>query len=268
VSEPTQPTLSDVDAWGRSEHFRQLARKAGGFHYRCWFRVQWEGFDRIPSQGGALLIANHAGAIPPDAPMIMHGIEERTGRPVYGLADYWFRTVPFVGTLWNRGGGVPAHPQNAHRLLQDDGQLVLVFPEGRSGPGKLAKERYQLRRFGRGGFVETAMRAGVPIVPIAVLGAEEAMPILYKMSAAARLLHAPYIPVTANHLLFGPVLGFFVYLPAKFRFRVLDPVRFDVEPGLERYPRSRVVEEAEKIRLALQRELNEMVAHRRSIWVG
>ena len=97
--EAANPRRDDVDAWGRSEHFRQLARKLGAFYYDRWFRVEWEGLEKIPSTGGALLIANHAGAIPPDAPMIMQGIETELGRPVYGLADYWFRTLPVVGTL-------------------------------------------------------------------------------------------------------------------------------------------------------------------------
>ena len=106
----------------------------------------------------------------------MHGIEKELGRPVYGLADYFFRTVPVVGTLWARAGGVSARPANAYRLLQEQHQLALVFPEGTKGPSKSFTDRYQLRRFGRGGFVEIAMRAGVPVIPIAVVGSEEAMP--------------------------------------------------------------------------------------------
>ncbi|MGH9035433.1 MAG: lysophospholipid acyltransferase family protein, partial [Acidimicrobiia bacterium] len=174
---PSTPTagLSDVDSWGRSERLRSLTRTLFDPMYRHWFRAEWEGLERIPRQGGALLVANHAGAIPSDAPVIMHGIESELGRPVYGLADYFFRSVPVVGTLWSRAGGVAAHPDNAQRLLHDEGQLVLVFPEGVKGPSKLYKDRYRLKRFGRGGFVETAMRAGVPIVPVAVMGAEESM---------------------------------------------------------------------------------------------
>jgi 1-acyl-sn-glycerol-3-phosphate acyltransferase len=263
-----EPREDDVDAWGRSEHFRRLARKVGSFYYDRWFRVEWEGLEKIPRSGGALLIANHGGAVPADAPMIMQGIETELGRPVYGLADYWFRTLPVIGTLWSRGGGVPAHPDNAYRLLHDDGQLVLVFPEGRQGPSKLSREKYQLRRFGRGGFVETAMRAGVPVVPIAVVGAEESMPILFKLPALGKALGVPYLPVTANQVLLGPVLGTLLHLPAKFRFRVLDPVTFDVEPNLERYPSSRVMEEADTIRQHIQAELYDMLAKRVSVWFG
>ncbi|MCX7622099.1 MAG: acyltransferase family protein, partial [Acidimicrobiales bacterium] len=152
---------------------RQLARRVYDPIYRHWFRAEWEGFENIPREGGALLVANHAAAIPSDAPVIMHGIETELGRPVYGLADQLFKSMPLVGTLWSRFGGVVAHPDNAYRLLREQEQLVLVFPEGSKGPGKTINQRYQLRRFGRGGFVEIAMRAGVPIVPIAVVGAEE-----------------------------------------------------------------------------------------------
>ncbi len=144
------------------------ARSSAASTTRCtsyWFRVEWEGLEKIPHHGGALLIANHAGAIPSDAPAIMHGIEEELGRPVYGLADYFFRTIPVVGTMWSRTGGVPAHPDNAYRLLHDQQQLALVFPEGTKATSKTYTDRYRLRRFGRGGFVEIAMRAGVPDHP-------------------------------------------------------------------------------------------------------
>jgi 1-acyl-sn-glycerol-3-phosphate acyltransferase len=259
---------SDVDEWGRSARARRAARRLGGFYYRKWFRVEWEGLENIPRTGGALLVANHAAALPSDAPMIMHGVEEELGRPVYGLADNFFRTIPLVGTGWSRTGGVPAHPDNAHRILHDHQQLALVFPEGTKGPSKLVSERYRLRRFGRGGFVETAMRAGVPVVPIAVVGAEESMPILFRLPSVAKALKLPYLPVTVNHLLLGPVLGSVVYLPAKFGFRVLQPVHFDVAPGLGKYPRGRIMDEAEAIRLQLQETLFDMLAHRRSIWFG
>ncbi|HNB94667.1 MAG TPA: lysophospholipid acyltransferase family protein, partial [Microthrixaceae bacterium] len=197
--------LSDVDEWGRSERMRALARRIYDPMYRRWFRTEWEGLEKIPTEGGALLVANHAGAIPSDAPVIMHGIEEELKRPVYGLADNLFRTIPVVGTLWSRVGGVPAHPDNAYRLLSEQGQLVLDFPEGVKGPAKTINERYQLRRFGRGGFVEIAMRAGVPVIPIAVVGAEESMPTLARIPYLPSLVGIPYAPLTANMLLMGPL---------------------------------------------------------------
>ncbi|HYT40181.1 MAG TPA: lysophospholipid acyltransferase family protein [Acidimicrobiia bacterium] len=259
--------LSDVDGWGRSEHMRRLIRTVYDPIYTHWFRAEWEGLERIPTSGGALLVANHAGAVPSDAPVIMHGIEKELGRAVYGLADYFFRGLPVAGTLWSRGGGVTAHPDNAHRLLHDEGQLALVFPEGVKGPSKLYRDRYQLRRFGRGGFVETAMRAGVPIVPIAVVGAEESMPILARSGTLARALRLPYLPFTANMALLGP-LGLLAYFPAKFKLRVLEPVRFDLPGGRERYPRSRIMEESEAIRTRIQEALYDMLSHRRSVWFG
>ena len=197
--------------------------------YKHWFRVEWEGFEHLPDEGGALLVANHAGAIPSDAPVIMHGIETELGRPVYGLAENLFRSLPVVGTLWSRSGGVAAHPDNAYRLLHDEQQLVLVFPEGTKATGKRFNERYQLRRFGRGGFVEIAMRAGVPVIPIAVVGAEESMPIVFKSRRARRSCsNIPYFPITANMLAVRARSGSSRYFPAKFRIRVLPPVHFDV----------------------------------------
>ncbi len=261
-------TAPDVDAWGRSESFRALTRRLYDPIYRYWLRAEWEGLEHVPLEGGALLVANHGGAIPSDAPVIMHGIETELLRPVYGLAENLFRQLPVVGTLWSRAGGVPAHPDNAYRLLHDDQQLVLVFPEGTKGTGKLVKERYRLRRFGRGGFVEIAMRAGVPVVPIAVIGNEEAMPILWKSERVAKLLGLPYFPITANQFVYGPLLGYVAPLPAKFRVRVLPPVHFDVEPGRERYNRGMVMDESERIRGLIQREVDDMLRARHSVWRG
>ena len=262
------PRRSDVDEWGRSEHMRAVARRLYDPIYRNLFRAEWSGLEKIPTEGGALLVANHAGAVPSDAPVIIHGIEEELGRPVYGLADSMFKGMPVVGTLWSRMGGVVAHPDNAYRLLKEQGQLVLVFPEGSKGPGKTYQERYQLRRFGRGGFVEIAMRAGVPVIPIAVVGAEESMPTLVNIPPLAKLLGTPYFPITANQLLFGPLLGLVAYLPAKFSLRVLDAVSFDVEPDQPRYSKSRIMEEAESIRQQIQEALHDMLRSRQSVWRG
>ena len=264
---PPEPRLQDVDEWGRSERARALLRRLYGPVYRHWFRVEWEGLEKIPRHGGALLVANHAGAIPADATVIMHGIEEELGRPVYGLADNLFRSMPLIGTVWARGGGVPAHPDNAYRLLRDQQQLVLVFPEGTKGSGKPYSQRYRLRRFGRGGFVEIAMRAGVPVIPITVVGSEEVMPILAQSPRLAKVLGVPYVPLTANMVLLGP-LGLVGYFPAKLKLRVGDPVDFDVPPEQDRYPRSRVFEEAEAIRQRMQNSLYDMLRQRRSVWFG
>jgi 1-acyl-sn-glycerol-3-phosphate acyltransferase len=264
---PGTPRLSDVDEWGRSERTRARLRKLYDPIYRRWFRVEWEGLEHIPRTGGALLVANHAGAVPTDAPLLMHGVETELQRALYVLADDIFRTIPGVGTLWARSGGVAGHPDNAYRLLRDQQELVLVFPEGTKGTGKLYRDRYHLRRFGRGGFVEIAMRSGVPIVPISIIGSEEAMPMLARSPTLARLLRVPYAPLTANMLAFGP-LGAILPFPAKFRFRVLPPVHFDVPPDQDRYPRSQVFEAAESIRGLLQDSVHDMLRQRRSVWSG
>jgi len=262
------PRRGDVDEWGRSEHMREIARRLYDPMYRRWFRVEWEGLEKIPTDGGALLVANHAGAIPSDAPAIMHGIETELSRPVYGLAEYIFRELPVVGTMWSRVGGVTAQPDNAYRLLREQKQLVLVFPEGTKGTSKNYSERYRLRRFGRGGFVEIAMRAGVPVVPIAVMGAEESMPIVFKIPQLAKAFGVPYVPVTANMLAFGPLLGGLLYFPSKFKLKVLDPIHFDVAPNQPRYSRSKVMDESESIREKIQEALYEMLRARRSVWFG
>ncbi len=267
AEEQEDPRLSDVDEWGRSERTRVLARAIYEPIYSKWFRAQWEGLEKIPTDGGALLVANHAGAIPSDAPVIMHGIEKELDRPVYGLADYFFRTVPVIGTLWARAGGVSARPANAYRLLKEQRQLALVFPEGTKGPSKSFTDRYQLRRFGRGGFVEIAMRAGVPVIPIAVVGSEEAMPVIMRLPTLAKALGVPYFPITANVLAFGP-LGVVTPFPAKIKLRVLDPVHFGVPPDQDRYSKSRIMEESEHIRSLLQEAVYDMLRDRRSVWFG
>jgi 1-acyl-sn-glycerol-3-phosphate acyltransferase len=261
------PRLSDVDEWGRSERTRAVVRALYDPIYSRWFRTEWDGLEKIPTEGGALLVANHAGAIPSDAPVIMHGIEKELERPVYGLADYFFRTIPVVGTLWARAGGVSARPANAYRLLREQNQLALVFPEGTKGPSKSYTDRYQLRRFGRGGFVEIAMRAGVPVVPIAVVGSEEAMPVVFRLPSVARALGVPYAPITANLLTMGP-LGIVMPFPAKFKLRVLDPISFDVAADQDRYSKSRIMDESEVIRNQLQDAVYDMLRDRRSIWFG
>src|ERR671929_1862374 len=143
----------ELNDWGRSERVEGfLDRTVVDFFYHQWFRCEVEGIENVPPRGGALLVSNHSGALPPDAPMIMQALrhEHPAHRPLYMLGEDWFKGYPGVGMLTNKIGLVAAHPANAQRLLHDEGKLVLVFPEGQKATRKLYWQRYRLRRFGRG----------------------------------------------------------------------------------------------------------------------
>ena len=154
----------------------------------------------MPATGGALLVSNHSGALPPDAAMIAKAIREEHPhpRPLNITVEHFFKGYPGFSMLLPKIGCVAAHPANVHRLLYDEEQLVLVFPEGRKGTEKLYKDRYRLRRFGRGGFVEAAMRARAPIVPVCVVGAEEAAPVFAQVELLQRLTGLLYFPITPD----------------------------------------------------------------------
>src|SRR3954463_15660224 len=259
-----------VDDWGRSERIEGLIDKTvAEFLYRYWFRVEVEGIENIPDDGGALLVSNHSGALPPDAPMIAKAIKEEhpRPRPLYLTVEHFFKGYPGFSMLLPKIGGVAAHPANVHRLLYDERQLVLVFPEGRKGTEKLYKDRYKLRRFGRGGFVEAAMRARAPIVPIALIGAEEAAPIFAQIPALQRLTGLIYFPITPTFPHLG-LLGMLGYLPAKFKIRFLPPVPTD-DLGDEPWEDQALVQTiAHDIRATIQEEVLDMVGKRRSVWFG
>jgi 1-acyl-sn-glycerol-3-phosphate acyltransferase len=181
--------------------------------------------------------------------------------------EHFFKGYPLFSMLLPKVGGVPAHPANVHRLLYDEEQLVLVFPEGRKGTEKLYKDRYRLRRFGRGGFVEAAMRGRAPIVPIAVVGAEEAMPAFAQIKPLQRLTGLIYFPITPTWPHLG-LLGMVGYLPAKFKIRFLPPVRTD-DMGDEPWEDKALVQTvAHDVRATIQDELFDMVGKRRSVWFG
>ena len=259
-----------VNDWGRSERIEGLMdRTLIEFFYRLWFRCEVEGVENVPADGGALLVSNHSGALPPDAAMIGKAIKEEHShpRPLYLTVEHFFKGYPGFSMLLPKIGAVPAHPSNVHRLLYDEGQLVLVFPEGRKGTEKLYKDRYKLRRFGRGGFVEAAMRAQVPIVPVAVVGAEESMPVFAQLSALQKLTGLLYFPITPTFPHFG-LLGFLGYLPAKFKIRFLEPIPTD-QWGPEPYnDRGLVQSVADDIRARIQDELYDMLAKRKTVWFG
>jgi 1-acyl-sn-glycerol-3-phosphate acyltransferase len=258
-----------VTDWGRSERIEGLIdRTLYDFFYHLWFRVSVEGIENVPSAGGALLVSNHAGALPPDAPMIAKAIKEEhpRARPLHITVEHFFKGYPLFSMLLPKIGAVPAHPANVHRLLYDEGQLVLVFPEGRKGTEKLYKDRYRLRRFGRGGFVEAAMRARVPIVPIALVGAEEAAPIFAHLRLFQRVTGLLYFPLTPTFPHFG-LLGMLGYLPAKFTIRFLPGVRTD-DMGDEPWEDKGLVQTvAHDVRAQIQETLFDMVGARKSVWL-
>jgi 1-acyl-sn-glycerol-3-phosphate acyltransferase len=250
-----------LDRWGRASD--GLSNAAIRYMYESWFRVEWDGIEHIPPSGGALLVANHAGMLPVDGGIIAFGVEDQTGRPVHALAHHGFWRYPFVGTTLSRIGAVVGHPDNAHRLLSEEKGLVLVMPEGAKGPLKPARERYRLQRFGRAGFVETAMRAGVPIVPIALMGTEDTTPTLTTLRVAGQ-----DVPITLNMLLFGPLLGAVAQFPAKIRAQALPPIHFDAPTDLDHYDHSVLMDHAENIRTQLQTALGRMLNARKSVWEG
>jgi 1-acyl-sn-glycerol-3-phosphate acyltransferase len=259
-----------VTDWGRSERLEGLVDGTiTEFLYRYWFRVEVQGIDNVPSEGGALLVSNHAGALPPDAPMIAKAVREEHPhpRPVHMTVEHFFKGYPGFAMLLPKIGAVPAHPANVHRLLHDERQLVVVTPEGRKGTEKLVKDRYRLRRFGRGGFVESAMRAGAPIVPIALVGAEEAAPIFAQVGVLRRLTGFLYFPITPTFPHFG-ILGMLGYLPAKFIIRFLPPIPTD-QWGERPWRDRRLVQDvAADVRDTIQRHVFDMLAERKSVWLG
>ena len=257
-----------LNDWGRSERIEGLMdRTLVDFFYRYWFRCEVEGIENVPASGGALLVSNHSGALPPDGAMIGKAIKEEHPhpRPLNITVEHFFKGYPGFSMLIPKIGCVAAHPANVQRLLFDEQQLVLVFPEGRKGTEKLYKDRYKLRRFGRGGFVEAAMRARTPIVPVCVVGAEEAAPVFAQVKPLQRLTGLLYFPITPTFP-HGGLLGMLGYLPAKFKIRFLEPIRFD-EEGMHA-DKALVQTVAHEVRARIQENLFEMVSKRKSVWFG
>ena len=249
-----------VTDWGRSERVEGFLDKTfWDFFFHLWFRCEVEGIENVPDEGGAMLVSNHSGALPPDAPMIGKALKEEHARrrPLHITVEHFFKGYPGFSMLIPKMGAVPAHPANVNRLLADEQQLVLVFPEGRKGTEKLYKDRYRLRRFGRGGFVRTAMKAKVPIVPIALVGAEEAIPIFAHIRPLAKLTGLTYAPITPPFP-----------LPAKFFIRFLPPVRTDEVDERAHEDSALVQTVAQDIRARIQEELWDMVGKRDSVWFG
>src|SRR5258708_6827249 len=195
-----------VDEFGRDPQVAAKVEPLLDFLYQSYFRVDARGLGHIPDEGRALIVANHSGTLPWDGAMIMHSVhrDHASHRDVRPLAEDFVFHFPYLGTLMNRIGAVRACQENAQRLLEQD-QLVAVFPQGIKGLGKRYRERYQLQRFGRGGFIKLALATDSPIIPTAVVGAEEIHPMLAKVTFLAKALRLPYIPLTPTFPWLGPV---------------------------------------------------------------
>jgi 1-acyl-sn-glycerol-3-phosphate acyltransferase len=242
------------DEWGFDEEFTNLVEPFFGFLYDRWWRVSVEGARAVPAHGRALLVANHAGILPWDATMISMALlrEHPLPRHPRFLVLDWAFDLPWISVLVRRLGGVVASPYNALRLLEQD-RLVAVFPEGVRGTGKPFRERYRLRRFGRGGFVEIALRAGAPIVPVAVVGSEEIYPKLGDVPPLARLVGAPFFPVTPTFPWLGPLGA--IPLPSKWRIEFCEPIETGSYGPEAAADRAVVLELSERVRETVQQAL-------------
>ncbi|MGH2846619.1 MAG: lysophospholipid acyltransferase family protein [Thermoleophilaceae bacterium] len=242
------------DEWGFDEGFVELVEPFFGFLYDRWWRVQVEGTHNVPGHGRALLAANHAGILPWDATMISVALlrEHPLPRHPRFLVLNWAFELPWVSVFIRKVGGVVASPYNALRLLEQD-RLVAVFPEGARGTGKPYGERYRLQRFGRGGFVEIALRAGAPIVPVAVVGSEEIYPKLADLPPLARLVGAPFFPVTPTFPWLGPLGA--VPLPSRWRIEFCEPIETEHLGPDAAADRAAVLELTERVRDTVQQAL-------------
>ncbi|HET6653648.1 MAG TPA: lysophospholipid acyltransferase family protein [Nocardioides sp.] len=228
-----------------------------------WFRVEVRGIENIPTDGGALVVSNHSGTVPVDGLVTMVSVHDHTGRNLRPLgADLVFR-MPVVGEIARKAGVTLACNEDAQRMLAG-GELVGVWPEGFKGIGKPYSERYRLQRFGRGGFVSAALRTGVPIVPCAVVGAEEIYPLVGNVPALARLLGVPYIPITPFFPWLGP-LGM-VPLPSKWLIEFGEPIRTDsYDEGAADDPML-VFNVTDQVRETIQQTLYTLLMQRRSVF--
>lgn len=258
----------EVDEFGLDPAFENRLLPTLDFLYKRYFRVAVEGVQHIPSEGRCLIVANHSGGpLPYDGAMLRAAVrrEHSLHRELRWLAEDFVYYLPFVGTFMNRIGAVRACQENAERLL-NKGELVAVFPEGAKGIGKLYRDRYKLQRFGRGGFIRLCLRTRTPIVPCAIVGAEEANPMLYRFEYMTKALGIPYFPITPTFPALGP-LGL-MPAPTKWKIRFGEPFTWS-EYGTESADDDLLVGRlSERVRASIQTMLDRMIHQRRSVWLG
>jgi 1-acyl-sn-glycerol-3-phosphate acyltransferase len=254
----------EVDDFGLDPAYLRQARGLLDFLYERWWRVRVSGLEHIPSPPRVLFVANRSGILPYDGLMLAHAVEREHPdhlRPRFLVAD-WLVSLPFSQPVLARLGGVRGCPENASRLLAG-GSPVIAFPEGQKGAFKPFRDRYRLQRFGRGGFVSLAIRHRVAVVPTAVVGAEEAHPLLFHPKFLSRLLGAP-LPVTATFPHLGP-LGL-VPLPSQWVIAFGEPFEFGTADPEEAEDPLYVNRTREAIRSSVQSLIEEGLRLRRSVW--
>jgi 1-acyl-sn-glycerol-3-phosphate acyltransferase len=228
-----------------------------------WFRVEVQGIENIPADGGALLVANHSGTVPIDSLVTGLVVHDHADRYLRMLgADLVFR-LPFFGEMARKGGATLACNEDAERML-GQGELVGVWPEGFKGVGKPFSERYTLQRFGRGGFVSAALHTRVPIVPCSIVGAEEIYPLVGNLPTLARLLGVPYIPITPFFPWLGP-LGM-IPLPSKWLIEFGEPIRTDALTDEQVEDPMIVFNLTDQVRETIQQTLYALLMQRRNVF--
>jgi 1-acyl-sn-glycerol-3-phosphate acyltransferase len=262
---------AEVDEYGLDPHVEERARPWLETLATRYFRLDLEGAGRVPDSGRALLVCNRSGAVPWDGLMLRTALRmQRPGlQPLRWLSEDSVIHYPFLGTFMNRLGAVRACPENAERMLTQD-RLVAVFPEGAQGSQKLFKDRYRLQRFGRGGYVKLALKLGAPILPTAIIGAEEVNPLLGRVSLFGRRAQrgesGDFLPITPTFPWLGP-LGL-LPAPAKWRVIIGDPVDLSAY-GPEAAEDALVVHRLnEQIRSILQALIDQAQSSRRSVLFG
>jgi len=258
-------TAYEVDDFGFDPQWTESFLSVFKILYRDYWRVETTGIEHVPATGRALLVANHAGVLPWDGTMIKTAmfVEHPHPRHVRALVASLFMGMPVLSWFLRRTGQTVGHPDDTRRLLERD-ELVLVFPEGVKGTGKPFKDRYRLRRFGRGGFVSTAIRAGAPIIPVSVVGSEEIYPMIADLAPVARALGMPYAPVTPFFPWLGP-LGL-IPLPSKWRIEFHPPVHVETYPPDAAEDRNLVMAIADEVRETIQKGVYENLKRRRSVF--
>ena len=257
----------DVDDFGLDPAFEAKLRPMLTLLYRKYFRVQVEGMDNVPGAGAAVVVANHSGTVPLDGAMLRTAIhmDHPSRRDLRWLAEDFVFYLPFAGVVLNRIGAVRACPENAERLLEQN-SLVAVFPEGVHGIKKLFSERYRLQRFGRGGYIRLCLRTKVPLVPCAIVGAEETNPLLYRLDWPSALVKLPYVPITPTFPLLGP-LGL-LPVPTRWKIRFGEPISFDRYGPEAADDHVLVSSLSERVRSSIQDLIDGGLRNRKSIWFG